>query len=154
MRAARDAGAGAREDDVRTVVSELATNAVLHARTPFSVSVTTDGTRLRVAVTDGSAARPRPRRHGDEASTGRGLHIVVALSTAWGVDDASPGKTTWCDLEIAPGRGSRADGDVDGGDDAGDDGGDGGDAPAPDDTDDLDALLDRFGGDGSLARAA
>jgi hypothetical protein len=73
------------QDDVRTIVSELATNAVLHARTPFTVSLAVEPAGLRVAVTDGSPAQPRLRRRDDDqATTGRGLRMVAELSTSWG----------------------------------------------------------------------
>jgi anti-sigma regulatory factor (Ser/Thr protein kinase) len=77
----------ALEDDVRSVVTELATNAVLHARTPFVVSLTLAGDRLRVAVADGSPVRPRiPRHSRADATTGRGLGMVAQLALAWGVE--------------------------------------------------------------------
>jgi anti-sigma regulatory factor (Ser/Thr protein kinase) len=101
-------------DDVRTIVSELATNAVLHARTPFTVSLAVEPAGLRVAVTDGSPAQPRLRRRDDDqATTGRGLRMVAELSTSWGVEASGAGKTTWCYVEVAQGGtrelGSRAD---------------------------------------------
>jgi hypothetical protein len=92
-------------DDVRTVVSELATNAVLHARTAFTVSFTLGEAGVRVAVSDGSPAQPRLTRLRDrQASTGRGLHMVADLSAAWGIDpDADgAGKTVWCELALVP----------------------------------------------------
>ena len=94
------------QDDVRTVVSELATNAVLHARTPFTITVQVDDAGVRVSVTDASPARPRSPRHGDVAgTTGRGLRIVAELSADWGVEVRSDGKTTWCLLTAtAPSR--------------------------------------------------
>lgn len=93
-------------DDVRTVVSELATNALLHARTPFRLGVTVGPDRVRVEVTDGSPTRPRPLRSLDrEGATGRGLALVAVLSAAWGVDPdpAGGGKTVWCELAVQPG---------------------------------------------------
>jgi anti-sigma regulatory factor (Ser/Thr protein kinase) len=85
------------QDDVRTVVSELATNAVLHARTPFTVAVHVDVAGVRVAVTDASPTRPRLPRRGDlTGTTGRGLRIVALLSADWGVEVHDDGKTTWC----------------------------------------------------------
>lgn len=98
------------QHDVRTVVSELATNAVLHARTAFTVTVTLDGDRLRVAVSDGSLTRPRLRRVADpDSSTGRGLAMVALLSTAWGVEANVVGKTTWCELDVITDERSAAD---------------------------------------------
>jgi Histidine kinase-like ATPase domain len=111
-------GAGASEDTVeraRLLTSELTTNAVLHARTPFTVTVTPRGSRLRVAVSDGSPASPAMRPFGPQASTGRGLRLLATLSLAYGIDaDVPPtagtaarvatGKTVWFEVELAPAR--------------------------------------------------
>jgi anti-sigma regulatory factor (Ser/Thr protein kinase) len=91
------------EDDARSVVSELATNAVLHARTEFTLSLSTDGELLRVVVTDDSPYRPRSRSHSDpEATTGRGLMLVGLLSSDWGVEPHGHGKSVWCELLVSP----------------------------------------------------
>ncbi|MFI6205719.1 ATP-binding protein [Streptomyces sp. NPDC051041] len=71
------------------LVSELATNAVRHgssARAGFEVAVTAlaDGSCL-VEVSDGSRSEPRPGRAAEDEETGRGLHLVEHLATAWGV---------------------------------------------------------------------
>jgi anti-sigma regulatory factor (Ser/Thr protein kinase) len=89
------------------VVAELAANAVLHGRVPgrdFRLTLTvTDGTRLRVEVTDTrgealpSSGRVPPR---DDAESGRGLLLVEALSEAWGVDvGPPPRKSVWAELD-------------------------------------------------------
>jgi anti-sigma regulatory factor (Ser/Thr protein kinase) len=106
-------------DDVveRTVliVSELATNAVFHARSPFVVSVeplTEDTEReshiggVRVGVADSSPVPPVRRDYGDHASTGRGLHVLDSCANAWGVDMGGPtdvsvsdgGKVVWAEV--------------------------------------------------------
>jgi anti-sigma regulatory factor (Ser/Thr protein kinase) len=80
-------------------VSELVTNAVLHAGTSVQVHVTpvTDG--IRILVRDGSGAMPLRVRHSRTAATGRGLGLVAAVSRGWGVDvHPDGGKTVWCDL--------------------------------------------------------
>jgi anti-sigma regulatory factor (Ser/Thr protein kinase) len=51
-------GATERADDVRWVVSELATNAVLHAGTPFTVSVGVYDREVDIAVCDESPRVP------------------------------------------------------------------------------------------------
>jgi anti-sigma regulatory factor (Ser/Thr protein kinase) len=79
-----------------TAVSELTTNAVLHARTGFTLSLHLDDDLLRLAVTDQSVKLPRPRSSSDQASTGRGLNVVYALAAAHGVESTSAGKTVWC----------------------------------------------------------
>lgn len=87
-------------------VSELTTNAVLHARTDFTVTVTSDDEELCVTVHDASALRPRPRHHSEVATTGRGLLLVEALAESWGVDldEDGRGKNVWCRFTTAAGR--------------------------------------------------
>jgi anti-sigma regulatory factor (Ser/Thr protein kinase) len=82
-----------------TVVSEVVTNAILHARTAFVVTVFLKGQTIRVAVRDNSAALPVQRDFQDHQPTGRGLHIVEALSDRWGVSEEPEGKTVWFELE-------------------------------------------------------
>lgn len=81
-----------------TAASELTTNALLHARTAFTLSLRLDDDLLRLAVTDDSSRLPRPRSYGAEASTGRGMSLVRALSAAVGVETTAAGKTVWCDV--------------------------------------------------------
>ena len=81
------------------LVSELVTNAVLHARTNFAVQVTLTATAIRVSVTDGSPILPERRNYSFLHPTGRGLHLVDSLSDRWGVDLESTGKTVWFELD-------------------------------------------------------
>lgn len=82
------------------VVSELAANAALHARTPFTVSVDSgDGGTVRVEVSDGSRRLPLQRSYGADATTGRGLRLVQDISSSWGVIDRAGGKTVWVVLD-------------------------------------------------------
>jgi len=85
------------------LVTELATNAVLHAATTYLVGLDLrgDGT-LRIGVSDGSVRKPRPREYGVDATTGRGLALVDALSAAWGTSAREGGKTVWCDVKPDP----------------------------------------------------
>jgi anti-sigma regulatory factor (Ser/Thr protein kinase) len=92
---------GAIDDEwpVALVVSELATNAVVHAGTPYVVSIAHDASHIRVAVTDRRPlARASMRQLSNEATTGRGLRLVQALGQAWGVDQDDAAKTVWCEL--------------------------------------------------------
>ena len=86
-------------DTVRTLVSELVTNALLHAGTDVVVRVEDDRTSLRVGVTDGSPAQPLQRRLGPGSTTGRGLRLLRVLSTDSGVERSDAvgtgGKTVW-----------------------------------------------------------
>jgi anti-sigma regulatory factor (Ser/Thr protein kinase) len=80
------------------LVSELASNAVLHARTPFELVVEDDGRRLRVEVHDDSSALPTLKDYVAESITGRGLHIVAASADNWGFESRERGKCVWFEL--------------------------------------------------------
>jgi len=85
---------------VMLLTSELATNAVLHARTDFEVTVARGEDALRIAVTDGNTRLPQPCMAPADATTGRGLALVDALANAWGADRHGRGKTVW--FEVRP----------------------------------------------------
>ena len=96
------------EGDVLLLSSELASNAVRHAGSRFTVIVRYDGERLRVEVGDGSRAMPRKRSPGLDDVGGRGLVLVDGLASAWGVLPTLEGKRVWFDLPAdaaAPPRG-------------------------------------------------
>jgi anti-sigma regulatory factor (Ser/Thr protein kinase) len=80
---------------VELLVSELASNAVTHAGTPFTVAVERDEQRIRVEVSDTGAGKPCVRPPDLLASNGRGLQLLGALADSWGVDPHEPGKTVW-----------------------------------------------------------
>jgi serine/threonine-protein kinase RsbW len=93
-------------DDVEVVLSELMGNAVRHAR-PIAGGVLLVGWRiaddeLTIRVTDGgSAKRIEPRDSSPMADSGRGLHIVERLASAWGVTDhAGSLRTVWAVLPV------------------------------------------------------
>jgi len=80
-------------------LSEVVTNAVLHARTGGSVVVCERPEGLRVEASDGSAARPVHRHFTELSPTGRGLHLLDRLSDRWGIDDVSTGgKVVWFEI--------------------------------------------------------
>jgi len=91
-----------------SIVSELATNAVLHARTEFSVEVEllADG-RLHLRVGDRSSNIPIRRHYDEEAATGRGIALVEALTAEWGITPTDAGKVVWCVVVPDGGAGSR-----------------------------------------------
>ena len=81
-------------------LSEVVTNAVLHARTPLSVTVSVsdaDGT-VRVEVADQSHVQPVRRRFAEVSPTGRGLHLLDRLTTDWGIEPSLSGKTVWFEV--------------------------------------------------------
>lgn len=86
------------------LVSELATNVVLHARTDFEVRVSITGGVVRIEVHDRSARPPIVRNFTAEASSGRGMLLVKELADSWGTDPDldGTGKTVWVELPSEP----------------------------------------------------
>lgn len=86
------------------LVSEVVTNAVRHAGRgqALEIRVTADDVRVRIAVGDGSTLRPVPRAPRDDEESGRGMRLVAALASEWGVIDrpleSGPGKQVWFEL--------------------------------------------------------
>lgn len=95
-------------DEARLLVSELATNAVVHAATDFSVSVHISAGRVYVEVRDGDAVDltidqklPPPPRPGADLATigGHGLRIVGRLAGSWGSRVEDHGKVVWFSVD-------------------------------------------------------
>jgi anti-sigma regulatory factor (Ser/Thr protein kinase) len=122
-------------DDAALLVSELATNAVIHAATRYSVTVTQVDGGIRIDVRDESPATARRCRYGTDAATGRGLGMVADLSASWGVDIDGDGKVVWFVLHVTDGAQYAASAAAV--------------AVTPDGEVDLDALLAGLGGDWS-----
>lgn len=78
------------------LTSELVTNAVVHAGTDVHLRIEMDRRQVRIEVGDGSSHLPRGRVARAHARGGRGLQMVERLSSSWGVDIATVGKTVWC----------------------------------------------------------
>lgn len=91
----------ADDGDVLLAVSELVTNALLHARTAMTVRVAAENDDVvRVDVTDGSAVAPRGRRFTVESGTGRGLRLLDSIAEEWGVTTVNGGKTVWARIRL------------------------------------------------------
>lgn len=95
---------GERLDAILLLVSELATNSVLHAASAFRLSVRRTSDEVCVEVADEGAGSPSQQPHDVTAPSGRGLQIVEALSDEWGVRDQPPGKVVWFTVNLAPAR--------------------------------------------------
>ncbi len=90
---------GITHPDVALLVSELATNAVLHARSEFEVAVMANQERIRVEVSDYNCRLPTVVAVPADAYSGRGLMLLQALAGAWGVEThANDGKTIWFEM--------------------------------------------------------
>ncbi len=86
-------------DAVLVCTDELVTNAIVHVSSDIEVVVCRRGGTLRVEVHDASRRPPLRRVHPVDADSGRGLHVVEALSSRWGVDAVDSGKAVWFEME-------------------------------------------------------
>jgi two-component sensor histidine kinase len=93
------------EDAVLLLVTELVTNAIVHARSPVQVSVAVDDSRVRVAVHDRAPRPPIRRPASEEALNGRGLLLLERLSDRWGFDAGPAGKSVWFEIGTEPAAG-------------------------------------------------
>ncbi|MGH3324928.1 MAG: ATP-binding protein, partial [Streptomyces sp.] len=106
---------GPSVDDTTLLVSELVTNAVVHAGTAVRLECRQEGAALVVEVADqhptravetvggeDDAHRAAGRGgHGHEGHQGHGLRLVAALADEWGVSYRRDGKTVWFRLRRA-----------------------------------------------------
>lgn len=97
-RALHGLGVPHTEDEVTLLVSELATNVVLHAGTPVRLSLARHDGVLRVEVADDSPAPPRLQEPDPLRPGGRGILLVEHMAQRWGVDADGRGKTIWFEL--------------------------------------------------------
>lgn len=97
-RALEVAGATHLGDVAELVVSELVTNAVVHAGTMVSLRITAEPSAIRVEVEDGSVRLPVRRTWTDTAGTGRGLRIVEEHADRWDTYRTRDGKVVWFEL--------------------------------------------------------
>jgi GAF domain-containing protein/anti-sigma regulatory factor (Ser/Thr protein kinase) len=82
------------------LTSELVTNAVLHAATPFTVTLHLMTDRIRIDVADGSTVVPSIKDYATDAATGRGLTLFNTLASEWGVQPVLGGKIVWFELPV------------------------------------------------------
>lgn len=83
-------------NDIRLVVSELVTNALVHARPPVILSMQEQRLDVLVTVSDKSPELPVARPHSPNDASGRGLAIVEEFSREWGINTRlDGGKSVW-----------------------------------------------------------
>jgi hypothetical protein len=84
--------------DAAIVATELATNAVVHAGSDFTIAVSRRPGTLRIAVRD-TVPVGAPLR----AALGHGLGVVSTVATSWGAEPlAAGGKEVWAELPCPP----------------------------------------------------
>nr|WP_240940226.1 ATP-binding protein [Planosporangium flavigriseum] len=100
-----DAGLQHVANRAELVVTELISNAILHAKTEIELTVALREPFLHISVADGSGAPPR-LMSADSVETvgGRGLILVEALATKWGYLPTRDGKVVWAMLRLDPPR--------------------------------------------------
>jgi anti-sigma regulatory factor (Ser/Thr protein kinase) len=85
-------------DDLLLLVSELVTNAVVHAGSPAVVRLDADVERIKVAVADRDGQAPNITDPDPLSSSGRGVLLVDRLAARWGVEPQCEGKVVWFEL--------------------------------------------------------
>lgn len=100
-------------DDAALVVTELVTNALLHAAPEVVLRVRVMGEGVRIEVSDGSRQVPLRVPASTGSMTGRGLGLVSALASAWGSIPTDDGKTVWAELSLEPLTSADDEADVD-----------------------------------------
>ena len=86
-------------DEAALMTTELATNAVEHAHTPYTLTVDVTNRTLRVDVRDASTCPPTVGAASPDALGGRGLMLVAALADRWGYNTMTGGKSVWFEVE-------------------------------------------------------
>lgn len=99
LTALAETGVAGLSDTAMLLVSELVSNAVLHAGTPIEVLVSIDDGTMRIEVRDGSPQLPVRKNYSNLSGTGRGLRMVERMATAWGADAEPDGKVVWCRID-------------------------------------------------------
>ena len=81
------------------LITEVVTNAIVHAQTSLVVTVSMRGEAIRVEVHDDSPALPVMVRAALDEAGGRGMAIVDGLADDWGVyTEPLHGKTVWFEV--------------------------------------------------------
>lgn len=88
-------------DRVVLMVSELMTNAIVHANSSAELAADVDTFGVRITVTDAGGGRPTPRTPSDFEAHGRGLRVVEALSDRWGIEYLPNSKSVWFSVQIS-----------------------------------------------------
>lgn len=106
-RAVRDvltvAGHAEWSEAAELACSEIVTNAVLHAHTDIELTIEVTGEQVRVAVRDFSPVPLVQRNYDSQATTGRGMALVAALTSEHGIDHfGAAGKTVWFTVGTGP----------------------------------------------------
>lgn len=107
-------GPGGREltEDVAIVVTELAANAILHARSGFTLTISLSEATVRIAVRDDLSLVAEAEGRPFDVKAGHGLSVVAHIARQWSVEQRPDGKVVWAELPVkralAPIRGKSS----------------------------------------------
>jgi DNA-binding NarL/FixJ family response regulator len=87
------------QDSAALLVSELVTNAVVHAQSSVEMAMHLRPNRVRIEVIDTAREHVRRRDAADDEQSGRGMALIEALAVAWGIDTLLSGKSVWFEIE-------------------------------------------------------
>ena len=90
-----EAGGERWTGDAELAISEITTNAVLHAHTQIDLDIRVFDDCVYVSVHDLDPTPPVARHYGSEATTGRGLDLVAHLTSRYGAERDDAGKSVW-----------------------------------------------------------
>lgn len=89
-------------DALLVLVSEVVTRTVVHSHADFFVLLRWDGAVARVEIHEGSTRAPELVRIApDDANAARGMQVLAALATRWGVEGEDDGRFTWFEAAVA-----------------------------------------------------
>lgn len=86
--------------DAGLLVTELAANAVVHARSSFSVAIGLHSSTLRIEVADGGRMTAAQAGQDWVPRQGHGLGLIDAICVRWGADITAKGKVVWGELSL------------------------------------------------------
>jgi anti-sigma regulatory factor (Ser/Thr protein kinase) len=82
------------------LTSETVTNAVVHGRSEVRLFIDVTAARLRVEVGDDNSRHPIRQPADLQALDGRGIALLDAFATEWGVDTVGDGKIVWFEIQV------------------------------------------------------
>ncbi len=85
-------------DSVSLLVSELVTNAVIHAHSAVELVLHLSPDKVRVEVIDAANMGVHRRDAASDAQSGRGMALIEALASSWGIDSLLSGKSVWFEV--------------------------------------------------------
>jgi len=91
-------------DHAQLIISELATNAVIHACSPITISIDCQPDAIRLAVTDAGSQQIRGTHSTRASGLGMGLPLVSTPASDWGINQTANGRTVWAELDPAASR--------------------------------------------------